>query len=574
MKNRQIPAEMVQLYLPEVLDKMIKDRAVAYQAKRMGFEVSDEELATAIRSILANYMPVNSFNREAYERFIREQNMSVEEFESNVRKQLLLLKLQNLALEGVVVTPQDVKDEFHRRNDKVKIDYIVFSPAKFRDTVTVTRDEALNFYNKNRTLYNTPERRTFNVLIADEQKTGAAITVSDAELRQAYQANIERYRTPERVHVRHILIKTMDKPSSEVPKLEAKANELLKQARSGADFAELAKKNSDDTGSAVKGGDLDWVTRGQTVKAFEEAAFSLPPKQISNLIRTEYGFHIIQVLEKQPAQVKPFEEVRAELEKEVKRRQVYEKMQNSIEQARADLVKAPTDAQAIANKYGLVFAHADRLAAGQSVPEVGTNAELQNAVTSARQGEVTPVVQLGQDKLALAVVLSIEPPKPAEFADVEGQIMSQLKAQKGNMIAQQKREEAGQKLRAANGDLRVAAQAIGAEVKSSDFVGADGTIEGLGPVNALPDIFKSVGTVVGPISLGENVVIAKAIARQSADEAQLTAERDKILSTLKRKKALERKDLFEDGLVTQLTKQGKIKKYPDAIRRLEGLYRG
>ena len=111
---------------------------------------------------------------------------------------------------------------------------------------------------------------------------------------------------PDRRRVRHILLKTADKPADELPKLQAKAEDLLKQLRAGADFAALARQHSEDTGSAAKGGDLDWVVRGQTVKAFEEAAFSLPLKQVSNVIKTEYGLHILEVLEKQEAHVKTF----------------------------------------------------------------------------------------------------------------------------------------------------------------------------------------------------------------------------------------------------------------------------
>ena len=199
--------------------------------------------------------------------------MSVEQFESNMRKNLLQGKLQSLALEGVIVTPEELNAEFHRRNDKFKFEYVMYSPAASTPVVNVTPQEVQEYFNRNRAAYKTPERRSFYLLIADEAKVGAGVQVSDGDLLRAYQANLERYRTPERVKARHILIKTMDKPKEEQDKLAAKAGDLLKQIRGGADFAELAKKNSDDPGSAQKGGDLDWVIRGQTVKEFEDAAF-------------------------------------------------------------------------------------------------------------------------------------------------------------------------------------------------------------------------------------------------------------------------------------------------------------
>ena len=176
----------------------------------------------------------------------------------------------------------------------------------------MTPQEVQDFFNKNRTQFQDPGAPQLpSSLSPTKRKSARPCTSADADLLRAYQTNLDQFRTPERVKARHILIKTMDKPKEEQDKLAAKAGDLLKQLRGGADFADLAKKNSDDPGSAQKGGDLDWVTRGQTVKEFEDAAFSLKPKEFSNVIKTQYGYHIIQVLEKEPAKVKPFEEVKA-----------------------------------------------------------------------------------------------------------------------------------------------------------------------------------------------------------------------------------------------------------------------
>ena len=125
-----------------------------------------------------------------------------------------------------------------------------------------------------------------------------------------YNSHKDQYRTPERVHARHILLSTTNKPKDEIPKIQAKAEDLLKQIRGGADFAQLAQKNSEDPGSAAKGGDLGWVVRGQMVKNFEDTVFALKPKEVSNVMTTEYGFHIIQVLEKEPARLRPLDEVK------------------------------------------------------------------------------------------------------------------------------------------------------------------------------------------------------------------------------------------------------------------------
>lgn len=571
LRSRQVPTEMLPYYVPQFIEQRINEKAMAYEAERLGFRVTDEELAQAIRSLLVSMMPPSQpFDRSLYQRILAQQNLTVEQFEKNVRENLLIVKLQNLALEGVVVPPKELTDEFHRRNDKVKLQYVVFDAATLKPDVTVTPAETQAMYNNLKANYKTPERRSFVALIADEQKMGSSINVSDDELRRAYSTNQDRYRTPERVKARHILISTMDKPSSEVPALEAKANDILNQLKKGADFAELAKKYSDDKGSAVKGGDLDWVTRGQMVKPFEDATFALQPKQLSGIVKTQYGLHIIEALERENARVKPFEEVKGELAAEVKRRDVYERMQNAVEQARADLLKNPANGQAIADKYGLMYVKADHVAAGGSIPELGVNRELEASLQSVRPNEITPVVQLGPNRLGIAELTAIEPPKQAEFAEVQSQIVDTIKQNKIAQAIQQKREEVGRKLKEAGPNLEAAAKAINGEIKTSDFVSVDSNIPEVGSVNVLSEAFaKPVGSVAGPLSVGDKVVVAKVIEKQTADEAKIAPkDREELLNALKRRRALERKDLFEEGIVARLTKDGKIKKYPEAIRRI------
>lgn len=574
-KNRQFPPEMIQMYLPQLVDQMVAERVLAYQAKRMGFEVSEEELATALRSMLSQLMPNGEFNKDAYTRFIAEQGLTVQEFENNIRKNLLLLKLRNLTLEGVVVTPAEIEREYKRRHDQIKIDYIAYDPSKVKSSVSVSQAEVQDFFNKNKANFKTNEKRTFDVLLADEAKFAAAMTLPDAELRKYYDTNKDQFRTPDRVHVRHILISTMNKSKEDAAKAEAKANDLLKQIKAGADFAELAKKNSEDPGSAPKGGDLDWVVRGQTVKQFEDAAFSLPVKQTSNVIKTEYGYHILQVLEKENARVKPFDEVKDQIANERKKQFVYDRMQQSIDQARTALAKSPSQAAQIAQQYNLTRIHAEKQDPRESIPELGTSQEVIAAIAPLKAGEVSQVFQVGQNKLAIAAVTEVIAPRQAEFAEVQDQVRKQLIDQKGNEAVNKATQEATQKLLTANGDLARVAKELGTEVKTSKPFGADQAVEGLGPSTYLQDAFvKPVGGVVGPTSIDGKLVLAKVVEKLPADASKLdAAAREDLVVSLKRKKAGERRELFEDGLITQLVKDGKVKKFPDAIQRLGSSYR-
>ena len=578
LRGRQIPPEMVQFYVPQLIDQMITERAVAYQASQMGFKVSDEELANAIRSMLTQYFPNGDITQQGYAQFLSSQGLTVDEFERNIRQNLLLLRLQNLALEGAIVTPSEVQEEYRRKNDKIKVQYVKYTPpTDLRSGVTATPEEIRAYYNSQKAQFTTPEKRSLVLLIADEAKIGATVQVPEQELRAAYSSNIDQYRTPERVHVRHILIKTTDKSKEDVAKAEAKANDLLKQIRAGADFAKLAKENSDDPGSAQKGGDLDWVTRGQTVPNFENSAFSLKPNEISNVIKTEYGYHILQVLGKEQAKVKSFEEVKDQIAAERKRQAVFDRMQQVMDQARAELAKTPANAEQIATKYGLTIETVEKHGSGESIPEVGTSTEVENALTGLKQGEVSPVFQIAQNKLGVVEITQVFPSHPAELADVEKDIRERLIAQKTQQIANQKVKEATDKLKAgaAGGDLVALAKQVGGEVKTSDLFTSEGAAEGIGSASYLAEGFsKPVGSTVGPFTVGNNVFLAKVVEKQPADMSKLPAERESIVLALKRKHAQERKEMFEDGLMAELIKQGKVKKYQDTITRIVQGYRG
>ena len=577
MKTRRLPPEMVPHYVPMLIDQMITERAVAYQAERMGFHVSDEDVANAIRSMLPQMLGGAEFDPKLYTAYLQQQGLSVSEFERNIKNNLYLLKLQNIALEGAIVTPPEVLGEYHRKNDKVKVDYVAWTPKDLRSQVSVTPEEIKTFYEQNRSVYMTPEKRSFHLLIADEAKIGASVEVNEAELRAAYNQNLDRYRTPETVKVRHILIKTNDKPKEELPKLEAKANDILKQVRAGGDFAALAKQYSDDPGSKDKGGVYEGVVRGQMVPAFEQAAFSLKPMEIGNLVKTEYGFHIVQTMEKQPAKVKTFEEVKAELAAESKREAVFARMQTAMDQARAELAKAPQNAAQIAAKYNLIYSDVQGYASGAPIPEVGQNPELAGTVATLKAGEVSPILQVGPAKLAIAAVTNVEAPKPNTLAEVEDRIRESLINKKVATLTEQRVRETTEKLKGlkGSGDLNAIAKAIGGEVKTTQLFTHDGAADGIGPATYLSEAFeKPVGSIVGPFNLGNQVFLAKVAEKQVADPAALPASREEIVLALKQKKAQERKELFEDGLMTQLIKEGKVKKNQDTIKRLVTSYQG
>ena len=574
VRQKQIPAEMVSIYVPRVVEQLITDNALVYEAKRLGMNVSDEELATAIRSLLARFTGSGQPDKAVYERILNEQGLSIPEFENNVRKQMLLTRLQNVALEGVIVTPKEVESEYSRRNAKVKIEYMAFKPENFKSEVQLTPEAMQAYYRTQKNSYSVAEKKSIAVLVADQEKMAATLQIPDEQLRTAYDHNKDHFRTAERVKVRHILLKTSDKPPADVEKIKAKALDILKQVKSGGNFADLAKKYSEDPGSAVKGGDLDWVVRGQTVKNFETAAFALKPNQISDLVTTEYGFHILQVLEKQDAKLQPFEEVKGQLATEMRKSVVFDRMQTSIDQARAALQKDPAGYEAIAKQFGLEVVKADGIGAGAPIPGVGLSPDLDAALATMKKGEVSPVAQFGTTKLGVAEVIDITAPRTQAFAEVEPAIRQALTDTRSKEIATAKAAEAVKRLNAGE-PFEAVAKSLHVDVKTPPDFSSEAAVEGIGSAALFGDSFiKPVGSVLGPTQAPGQAVVAKLLAKTPADMSQLAGQREAIVLQLKQQKARERQELFYDSVVTQLVREGKVKRHNQTIQRLVNSYRG
>jgi len=574
LRGGQVPQSMVALLVPEIVDNEITTRAVVYAAKRLGLQVSEADVARAIRSFAPMLYQDGKFvGREAYAAYLAQMNFTIPEFESNVANEMLLTKMKNLVAEGVVVTNEEVERAYKMKNETAKIEYVSVDPAKFRSQVTASPAEIQQYFQENAASFRIKEQRAIQMLVVEEEKIAATITVPEAELRRDYEANKDSFRTPERVKVRHILLKTTEKPQDEVPKIRAKAEDLLKQLKAGADFATLAKKYSEDTGSAAKGGDLDWVARGQTVPNFERTAFSLAPKQLSGIVQTEYGFHIIQVMEKQEARLKSFEEAKESLASERKKQTVFDRMQALSDEMRAELVKAPQNGAQIAQKLGVEFVNVPKAGAGDPLPMVGTSKDLDESLFSLGKGDVTPVLQVPGNKLVVASVVDIMPSRPAQLAEVESTVRTAVVDRKVRQLVDQKVRELLEKAKA-NGDLKQAAQALGLTWKSVPEFKRSGAVEGLGAGSQVMDAFtKPIGSVFGPVPVGEARFVCKVVGRTLPDPAKLAEEREMLIGELKHSKALERYALFAEGVRAELVRKGKIKIHQKVVDRIVASYR-
>jgi peptidyl-prolyl cis-trans isomerase D len=569
LQNKQLPPDLAATYIPQLVDQAISERAVAYEAQQLGFRVSDRDLATTVRSF-----PFASLPPDQYQQYVEQQTgMTVAEFEENVRLNSYEDSIQNIAAEGIIVPPAEAQNEYRHRNEKIKLDYIGFDPAKLITGLKATPEEISAYFAKNRAFYNLPETRSVQMIVADQAKVAESIQVTDAQVQSYYNSHLDQYRTPERVQARHILLSTTNKPKDEVPKIQAQAEDLLKQIKAGANFADLAKKFSTDTTSAQKGGDLGWVSRGQMVKPFEDAVFALKDNELSGVVTTEYGFHIIQVLQKQSPHLQSIDEVKSQIVATLRNQSVFDRMQDLADQAHTELVKAPQAAQQIAAQLNLSFVNVPRHAAGNPLADLGNDPQVGGAIATMKPGQVSQVMQAG-NKLVVAVVTGINPPHPAELAEVEAAVRTNYLQIRAVDLVKEKSAQAAALLKQ-NGDMKAAAKAVGGEVKSTDFFARAGAAEGIGSAALLTDAFdKPVGTIIGPLTVANNqTVVAKLVDRQEADMSKYPEQRDQIVLQLKGKRATERQSLLQDSILTNLIQHGKVKKHQQVIDRLIAQYR-
>lgn len=572
-RGQQIPQAMLQTYIPQMVDRMIQQRALNYEFERAGLTATDDEVLATLQSEFSQFFQNGVLQKDQLAMVLAQNGQTLQDVIDMAKSQVLFTKISNLEYETAVVSPKEIDTELERKYEHAKIKYIAFTPAKFRDQVKILPEEIKSWYDGKKMQYQNPEKRSFQVVVIDQDKVEKGMTVTDAQLHAAYSANMDNFRTPERVHVRHIMFKTTDKSDAEKKQILAKAQDVLKQLRSGADFAEMAKRYSDDSANAQKGGDLDWVVKGQTVPEFEKAAFSLKDNQISDIVTTPYSYDILQVLAHEPPRVKPFEEVKASLADDLKKQGLTDRMQEIGDKVHASLQKTPGSADATARQYGVDVVAVTKQASGEAIPTLGVSPEIDGAIAQMKKNDVSDVLTLPANRLAVVVLNDRFPPAVADLKDVEGKIHDLLMDDKSQHLAQDKAKEAAQKLQAGE-DIDKLAKSMKLEVTESTSFGHADSVEGLGSAVYLDDAFKKpVGSVIGPTNIMGRWVVYKVEEQQRVDVSKLPQERAAITRSLRQRKGAQQMALFMDSVVTRLAADGKLKKHDDTLKRLVAQYR-
>jgi peptidyl-prolyl cis-trans isomerase D len=567
-----VPRSILAMYIPSIVNQLIEAKAMAYKAREMGLTVSDQELGDAIQSEFSSQLG-GKFDLNIYRMVLAQQGLTVPDYEKQRRDAMLGVRLEALESQALIVSDQDAKAEYQRKNLKVGLQYIQFDAKNF--TSKVNKDPALvkAYFDKNRTAFRIPEKRDIELIVGSAADFAQGAKIPDELLQADYKDNMDSYRIPERVQVRHILIKTQGKPKEDVPKLKAKAEDILKQLHNGGDFAELAKKNSEDPGSAEKGGELGWIVRGQTVPNFEKTAFSLKPGETSGLVETEYGYHIIQVEAKQQAHTQSFDEVKPQLLADAQKQVGADNLKKAIDAAHAEIQKNPSQAEAIAKKYNLKFFKLTNVTTGQNLPEVNSQPELNNALFATTKGGVTDVTDIqNQGKSAFGVVTGVIPARNADYAEVQNEVLQKYTDAEASRLSQEAASKAADRVRKGE-SLEAIAKEYGLQVKTAAPFTIDGAAEGIGAASMLSAAFKDkVGDVVGPVGAQGGEFICKVSEKIPADMSQFAKDKESIVQNLQTQRQNVQQPLFRDSVVNDLRKRRKIKVNEAVMNRLVTSY--
>jgi peptidyl-prolyl cis-trans isomerase D len=575
VRGKQLPSELLGTYVPQIVDQMVTEKSLAYEARKLGFVASDSDIRATIQQMAPSLFPDGKFvGKDAYAAMLGEQGLTIPQFEDSVRRDILISRLREVAVEGTIVTPAEVEQAFKDKFAKANIQYVKVIGDKFKAEVQPSEADMRAFYQVNIKQYTHPETRDLALLIADKAKMEAGLNPTDAQLQQLYNQNKEQFRVPERVHAVHILFMTQGKPPADDAKIRAQAEDVLKQVQHGGDFAALATKYSEDPGSKTKGGDLGWVQRGQMVPEFEKATFELKPGQISGIIKTQYGYHIIKDLAHEDAHLQTFEESKAAILPAWKSAIVNSEMEQISDKAQTALQKDPQHPDQVAEQLKMQVVRANGVGGGAPIPEIGTNADFEQSIASLKSGQVSPVVALPGNKEVLAVVTAVNPPRPSTFEEVKDQVQAAIVQNRLNVAVQKHAQDLLDKARGMGNDLEKAAKAMGFEVKTSGEFEPGGTIAGIGTAAYLQAAFKQpVGSLIGPVPLPDSTLIGRVIAQIPPDPAKLADQRSTVRDQVKSDKARQRDVLFEAGVRDELKRQGKIKYHQDVIDRLISQYR-
>lgn len=565
LQQQGYPDMLLPYIMPRAGNLLVQRAILGREAQRLGLGATDADVRDFLQHgpYASIFFPNGVFiGEDAYMNLIQNQAQeSIADFESAVKQDISITRLEELITGGATVSDNEVRASYKLQGTKVKFDYAVISADDVRKSINPSDAELQAFFKQNAPRYAgaAPETRKISYVAFDASKIpGGKPQVSDADIQQFYQQHLAEYAVKEQVKARHILIsapKGTDAAADAAAK--AKAADILKQLKGGANFAELAKKNSDDPGSKDQGGDLGWVTQEtQFVPEFKKAVFALNPGQTSDLVKTEFGYHIIQVTEKQNAHTKSLAEVKDSIASTLSSQRVA-----AAEQAFADQLAAQAKAQGLdkaAAAHGLKVVTTDYLASNGIVAGLSDGSGLLTQAFTAKKGDAPATVSTG-DGFAVYKVDDVKPAHVPDFAEYKSHIEDDYRAQKAPELMNQKLNALAARAKVL-ADLKNAAKELNVEVKTSDLVGRDGQVPDLGSMTGPASVAFTLapGQISKPINNQRNGAILSVVEKQEPTADDIAKNFDATRTQLLQKRQNELFGIYVDTLSKQYETAGAV----------------
>jgi peptidyl-prolyl cis-trans isomerase D len=510
----------------QILQQLVDEEAMVADARRQGMTVNDVEVRERILNMPAFQEAGRFVGEQRYRQALQFNNppFTTSEFEENLRRGIMIEKLRTSVAGWITVTDGDVADEYRRRNEKVKLDVVPVTADAFRGQVTVADGDLAAHFDKNKESYRIGEKRRIKYALVDVDKVRASVTVPDADAEAFYKQNLTQYTTPAQARASHILFKTEGKDENAV---RAQAEEVLKKARAGADFAELAKQYSEDDSNKDRGGDLDFFGRGRMVPEFDAAAFAMKNGDISDLVKTSFGYHIIKMVDNQPEVVRPFDAVKAEIVDQLR----WQRAQQDAEaQAKtlASAAKTPADLERVARERGLDFQESGLFLTTDPIEALGIQPELAAAMFALKEGDVSAPQRVARGWV-VATVSGRQDAYVPMLDEVKARVRDDVVRDKAAELAKQRAAAIAADLKTAK-NFAATARKHNLEVKPTELLARGSAIPDIGMSEEVDAAAFSlpVNGVSDPISTPSGTAIIRVVERQEVTDAQIAAGRDEL----------------------------------------------
>jgi peptidyl-prolyl cis-trans isomerase D len=515
----------------QILQQLVDERAAIEEAGRLGLRATDAEVRERIVKLPAFQENGHFIGEDRYRQVLRMQRppLTSAEFESSVRRSIVLDKLR-VALTGwITVSDAEVDAEYRKRNEKVKLEIVSFTPAAFREGLEATDAEISAYFEAHKDDFKIGERRKVRYILVDPQKLRERVNISPQDVDRYYNVNADQYATPEQTRASHILLKTEGKDEAAVRK---QAETVLARVRAGEDFAALAKQFSEDEASKDKGGDLGFFPRGRMVPEFDQVAFSLQPGIASDLVKTQYGFHIIKVTERRAKTQRSLDEVRQPITEQLKSERA-QTMATDLARRLVAQIKTPADFDNAAKASGLTVQETPFFERSEPIGELGPAPDVAGAAFSLETGKVSQAIQTPRGAVILTVTGSQEPRTPA-LDEVKDKVRDAVLDEKALALAESKARSLAGTLKSAP-DFEAAAKAAGLEVlKTPDFVTRGAGLPGIGssPEVEAAAFSLAPGQVSDVLKTDLATAIIKVVERQDVTPDQLQKGRQEVRESL------------------------------------------